>query len=180
MQIYLFLATGFEEIEAITPIDIFRRAGIELTTVSISSQKEVVGAHGVTVLADKVFDEIQFETNALLFLPGGMPGTTNLDLHAGLKLLIEKHYAANRPIAAICAAPSVLGKMGLLKGKSATCYPGFEDLLLGASIEDKAYVHSDHVLTSKGPGTAAQFSFYIVEILKGKEIAEALRVGMQF
>ena len=96
------------------------------------------------------------------------------------KLLIEKHYAANRPIAAICAAPSVLGKMGLLKGKSATCYPGFEDLLLGASIEDKAYVHSDHVLTSKGPGTAAQFSFYIVEILKGKEIAEALRVGMQF
>ncbi|MDO9153398.1 MAG: DJ-1/PfpI family protein, partial [Paludibacter sp.] len=124
MKVFLFLADGFEEIEAIAPIDIFRRAEIDLITVSVKNELAVTGAHGVTVLADTLFDEVDFSGNDLLFLPGGMPGTTNLDHHAGLKNLIESQTTQNKMIAAICAAPSILGKMKLLKGKEAICYPG--------------------------------------------------------
>lgn len=175
MKTYFFLANGFEEIEAITPIDIFRRANIEVITVSVSGNKEVAGAHGVSVLADKLFSEIDFSGEYLIYLPGGMPGTKNLDAHVGLKNLIASHVKAGMPTAAICAAPSILGKLRLLEGKEAICYPGFEDQLIGATISSDKIVRSDNISTAKGAGVAIQFALKLVEDLKGK--AEADRIA---
>jgi len=174
MKIFLFLADGFEEIEAIAPIDIFRRAEIDLTTVSIKNELAVTGAHGVTLLADALFSEVDFAENDLLFLPGGLPGTTHLDQHAGLKELIQKQAVEGRKIAAICAAPSILGKLGLLQNKEAICYPGFENLLIDATISDKKIVQSGTVYTAKAAGVSIQFALKLVEELKGKEIADKI------
>ncbi|HET7732489.1 MAG TPA: DJ-1 family glyoxalase III [Paludibacter sp.] len=174
MNAYIFLANGFEEIEAIAPIDIFRRANIEVITVSISDNKEVSGAHGITVLADGLFSEIDFNGDFLIFLPGGMPGTKNLDAHEGLKNLINKQVKAGKPTAAICAAPSILGKMGLLEGKEAICYPGFENQLLGAKISENKIVKSGSISTAKGAGVAIQFALKLVEDLKGKSEADRI------
>jgi 4-methyl-5(b-hydroxyethyl)-thiazole monophosphate biosynthesis len=175
MKAYIFLANGFEEIEAIAPIDIFRRANIEVITVSISDSKEVTGAHGVPILADSLFSEIDFNSDYLIFLPGGMPGTKNLDEHIGLKNLINMQVKAGKPIAAICAAPSILGKMGLLEGKEAICYPGFENQLLGAKISENKIAKSGTISTAKGAGIAIQFALKLVEEVKGK--AEADRIA---
>jgi protein deglycase len=175
MTIYVFLAEGFEEIEAIAPIDIFRRAGIDVVTVSISSTKEVLGAHAITVLADNLFDETDFNFNDLLFLPGGMPGTKNLDSHDGLKKLLKFQVELGRGVAAICAAPSILGKMGLLQGREAICYPGFEDQLLGATLSTEKIVRSGEVNTAKGAGVAIQFALALVGQLKGE--SEASRIA---
>jgi protein deglycase len=175
MKIFVFLADGFEEIEAIAPIDIFRRAGIEVITVSISTQKEVSGAHGISVIVDCLFSEIEINENDLLFLPGGMPGTKNLNAHAGLKNLISMQAQKGEKIAAICAAPSILGKMGLLQGKEAICYPGFEKELAGATLSESKIVKADNIYTAKGAGVAIQFALRLVEELKGKE--EATRIA---
>ena len=174
MKAYIFLADGFEEIEAIAPIDIFRRAGIEVTTVSISSDKIVKGAHGIIVIADNLFDDSNFSDNDILYLPGGMPGTKNLDTHEGLKKLIQKQIDGKKTLAAICAAPSILGKMGLLNGKEAICYPGFENQLFGAILSDKKIVKSDNILTAKGAGVAVQFALKLVEELQGKSLSEKI------
>jgi len=174
MKAFVFLANGFEEIEAIAPIDIFRRAGIDVTTISISNSKEVCGAHGITILADSLFSETDFSENDLIYLPGGMPGTKNLDAHTGLKKLINNQIENKKPVAAICAAPSILGKMGLLKGKTAICYPGFENLLLGATISESKMVKSGIISTAKGAGVAIQFALKLVEELKGKAEAERI------
>lgn len=171
MRIYLFLAEGFEEMEAVVPMDVFRRAGIDLVTVSITDDLKVCGAHGVCVLADKTFAELSFDGDFMIFLPGGMPGTTNLDNHAGLKLLISAHHAKGNKVAAICAAPSILGKMGLLKGREAICYPGFEQLLEGAVVSADKVVSSGNIFTAKGPGVALPFALKLVEELKGAKIA---------
>lgn len=174
MKAYIFLADGFEEIEAIAPIDLFRRAGIEVTTISISNNKTVDGAHGISVIADKLFTEADFSDNDILYLPGGMPGTKNLDAHEGLKTLIENQVAENKKIAAICAAPSILGKMGILNGKEAICYPGFENQLQGAILSESKIVKSGLIHTAKGAGVAIQFALKLVEELKGKKVAEQL------
>jgi 4-methyl-5(b-hydroxyethyl)-thiazole monophosphate biosynthesis len=178
MRIYLFLAEGFEEMEAVVPMDIFRRAGIDLVTVSITNDLKVCGAHGVCVLADKTFAELNFDGEFLIFLPGGMPGTSNLDNHAGLKSLISAQAARGSKVAAICAAPSILGKMGLLNGREAICYPGFEQLLEGATVSADKVVQSGNIYTAKGPGVALQFALKLVEELKGtksaNEVADAL------
>ena len=171
MKAFVFLAKGFEEIEAITPIDILKRAGMEVDTVSITSNKEVVGAHGIIVVADYIFDDADFSDADLLFLPGGMPGTTNLDAHEGLKSLIQEQMHDDKLVAAICAAPSILGRMGLLKGKEAICYPGFEDQLMGATISNNSVVKSGNIVTGKGAGVAVQFALKLVEELKGKDVA---------
>ena len=174
MNVFVFLADGFEEIEAIVPIDIFRRAGINVTTVSVSETFEVKGAHGVKILADKLFSETDFSSNDLLFLPGVMPGTTNLDAHEGLKALLKVQSAKKKAIAAICAAPLVLGKLNLLQGHEAICYPGFEENLLGAKLSDNKVVTSGNITTAKGAGVAMEFALKIVENLKGKEISEKI------
>ena len=135
MKVFIFLADGFEEMEAIVPIDIFRRADIEVTVISISKKKLVRGAHNISVMADCLFTEADFSENDLLYLPGGMPGTKNLDAHEGLKKLLLKQASENKYIAAICAAPSILGKLGLMKGREAICFPGFESQLHGSFFD---------------------------------------------
>jgi 4-methyl-5(b-hydroxyethyl)-thiazole monophosphate biosynthesis len=176
MKVFIFLADGFEELEAIAPIDIFRRADIDVTIISVTNEKLVRGSHNISVLADKIFSEADFSVNDLLYLPGGMPGTKNLGAHKGLKNLILKQAGEHRKIAAICAAPSILGKLGLLKGKEAICYPGFEDQLTGAVLSKEKIVESGFISTAMGAGVAVQFAIKLVEVLKGK--AEAEKVSM--
>jgi 4-methyl-5(b-hydroxyethyl)-thiazole monophosphate biosynthesis len=172
MKAMVFLADGFEEIEAIAPIDIMRRAGIEVTTISVTATKEVRGAHDILLQADCLFGEIDFSNADLLFLPGGMPGTKNLEAHDGLKQLLLKHANEGKKLAAICAAPSILGKLGLLKGKEAVCFPGFEETLKGAILSDKKVVQSGNIITGKAAGAAVEFGLKLVENLKGKSAAE--------
>lgn len=178
MQIYLFLAEGFEEIEAIAPIDVFRRAGFNVTTVSITNDLKVVGAHGIAVMADSRFSEVDFKGDFLIYLPGGMPGTANLDNHAGLKELLMKQASKGEKIAAICAAPSILGKMGLLKQKEAICYPGFEHFLKDARLSSSKIVKANNIFTAKGPGVSVLFALRIVEELKGKQLADHVAQAM--
>jgi 4-methyl-5(b-hydroxyethyl)-thiazole monophosphate biosynthesis len=174
MKVYIFLADGFEEIEAIAPIDIFRRAKIEVITISISYNKTVSGSHGILVIADSLFSEADFNDNDMLYLPGGKLGTENLDAHEGLKDLISKQTLENKKLAAICAAPSILGKMGILNGKEAICYPGFENKLQGAILSENKIVKSGNIYTAKGAGVAVQFALKLVEELKGSELAQQI------
>ena len=174
MKVFLFLADGFEELEAIAPIDIFRRADIDVTIVSVSDKKSVRGAHNIYIQPDSLFSETDFTVNDLLYLPGGMPGTKNLDAHEGLKKLLLSQADKNKDIAAICAAPSILGKLGLLDGKEAICFPGFEDQLTGAKLSKEKIVKSGHFSTAKGAGVAVQFALRLVEDLKGKALSEKI------
>lgn len=177
-KVNVYLGNGFEEVEALTVVDVLRRAGIDVKTISISKTKEVKGAHNITVIADKSFDEIDNNAVDMLVLPGGMPGTTNLEKHEGLKALIREFYQKEKYIAAICAAPSILGKMKLLNSCSATCYPGFEKYLEGAIHSEAPVVRHKHIITSKGPGTAMLFALELVEILIGKDKAESIKESM--
>jgi len=180
MKAYIFLADGFEEIEAIVPIDIFRRANFDVTTVSISNEKTVRGTHGIHLIADSLFSEVDFTDNDILYLPGGMPGTKNLDAHEGLKNLVRKQASENKNLAAICAAPSILGKMGLLEGKEVICFPGFENQLFGAILSDKKIVTSGLIHTAKGAGVAILFALKLVEELKGKKVAKQIADSICF
>ena len=146
--VYAFFADGFEEIEAFTAIDTLRRGGLNVEIVSVTPDEIVVGAHDVSVLCDINFDNCDFFDAELLLLPGGMPGAATLDKHEGLRRLILDFAAKNKPIAAICAAPMVLGKLGLLKGKKATCYPSFEQYLEGAECIDAPVVRDGNIITS--------------------------------
>ncbi len=166
-MVYVFLANGFEEVEALTAVDLLRRAEIQVKTVSIMEDKMVYGAHGIGIEADILFREGLYDKCAMLILPGGMPGTANLCNHRGLKEELEAFYAAKKPIAAICAAPMVLGRAGLLQGHKATIYPGMEEELIGAEVCADRVVVSENLITSKGPGTAMEFALAIIEYLKG-------------
>ena len=170
-KVFIFLADGFEEIEAIAPIDILRRAELDVVTVSISDSKTVTGAHGIKVEADQLFTETTFGENDYYVLPGGYDGMLNLSAHQGVNELLTKQHSEGKKLAAICASPSVLGKLGILEGKEAICYPGFEGKLTGAVISKKSVVEDGNVITGKGPGVAVQFALKIVESLKGKETA---------
>ncbi|MDQ2085627.1 DJ-1/PfpI family protein [Herbivorax sp. ANBcel31] len=178
MNAYIFLAEGFEEIEAVTVIDTLRRAEIDIKTVSMSESLEVKGSRDVILKADILFDENAFEDAQILILPGGMPGTKNLAESSKLADVLKSHAKGDKYIAAICAAPMVLGKLGLLSGKEATCYPSFESYLDGAKIKEDRVVVDGNFITSKGPGTALEFSLKLVEILKGKELSDKLRKAM--
>lgn len=178
MKIYVFLAEGFEEIEAIAPIDIFRRADLNVITVSVTGSKMVAGVHQISVQADQLFDEIDFIGEYFIFLPGGLPGTTHLGKHPGLQSLIIRQAEADGKIAAICAAPSILGNLGLLAGKEAICYPGFENTLKGAAVSTKKMVQADKIFTAKAAGVAIPFALQIVAALKGDEVASAIRNGI--
>jgi protein deglycase len=174
----IYLADGFEEIEALTVVDVLRRAGVEVTTVSITSAKEVRGAHDIIVLADKIYDETDNRGADIMILPGGMPGTANLEKHEDLRALIKEFYHNEKYIAAICAAPSILGKMELLESSMATCYPGFEKDLKGAILSDDLVIRHKNIITSQGPGTAMLFALDLAEILVGKEMVEMLKDQM--
>ena len=178
MKIYLHLAEGFEEIEALSVVDVLRRAKIDVETVSITGKKEVVGTHNIKVITDLLFDDADYSTAEMIILPGGMPGTTYLEKHKGLVEKILEFYRNGKWLAAICAAPSILGKLGLLKGKSATCYPGFENYLIDAVYSEESVVVSDKIITSRGPGTAIYFALEIVKIIKSEKVADKIREGM--
>ena len=179
-MIYTFLATGFEDIEALAPIDIMRRAGLPVETVSITGERIVTSAHAVGFVTDRLLSEIDFEDAELLFLPGGMPGATNLDACQPLREGLVAHYKAGRQIAAICAAPLVLGHLGLLEGRRATCYPGFETELYGADYTAALVEQDGQFITGKGPGAAMELGYVLVERLKDKPTADALREGMMY
>ena len=176
--IFVFLATGFEEIEALTPVDVLKRAGLSVQNVSVMDEQIVLGAHGVPVVADKMFEEIVSEDAEMILLPGGLPGATNLDEHQGLGRLIMSFAEAGKPLAAICAAPLVLGKRGLLVGKKATCYPGFESYLEGAEYTANLVEVDGNFITGKGPGAAMEFAFAIVEKYCGIDKVQELKQGM--
>lgn len=173
---YIFLDNGFEEIEAVTTIDLLRRAEIQLTTVSITGKRMVQGAHNIAVEADVLFDDMDFSDAHMLILPGG---ATRLGKHAGLCELLEKHNNQEGLIAAICAAPSVLGSLGILDGKQATCYPGFESYL-GESYIGGLVVESKNVITAKGPGLSADFAFCLIEKLADAETADKVYDTAQY
>ena len=168
---YLFLATGFEEIEATTTIDILRRAGLNLITVSVEDSLEVKGAHDIVMRADTLLKDNDYTDNQILILPGG---TVRLGEFDFLNNLLVEQNKTGKTIAAICAAPSLLGRLGILKGKEATCYPSFD----GATFVDKRVVVSQNIITGKGPGCTKEFALKIVETLLGQEkmseVAEAL------
>jgi 4-methyl-5(b-hydroxyethyl)-thiazole monophosphate biosynthesis len=178
MKAYIFLAEGFEEIEAVTAIDTLRRAEVDIKAVSISENLEVKGSRDVILKADILFDENQLEDGDMLILPGGMPGTKNLEKDSRLAELLKKYAKKNKYIAAICAAPMVLGKLGLLSDKEAACYPGFEPYLEGAKVKNDKVVVDGNFITSRGPGVALDFSLKLVEILKGKDLSDKLRGDM--
>ena len=171
---YLFLATGFEEIEAIATIDILRRGGVELTTVSITGDLTVLGVHQIPVTADRLFEDTDFIDGDAFILPGGGPGSHNLNANEALKNLLACRNEKGKLIAAICAAPLVLGGLGLLEGKKAICYPGMESYLTGAIITDQPTVTDGNTITGKGPGFAFDFALTILAALQGQETADSV------
>lgn len=177
-KVFIFLADGFEEIEAIGTVDVLRRGGLDVTTVSIYGRWEITGAHQVTVLADKLFSDVDFSDGDLLVLPGGMPGASNLNAHEGLKELLKDYNAQGKKLAAICAAPIVLGGLGLLEGKQATCYPGFETQLTGAEYVKEPVVIDGNITTGRGPGFAVDFGLSLVAQLQGQTMANEVAAGM--
>ncbi len=176
--IYVFFAEGFEEVEALTPVDVLRRGGLNVKTVSVTGNNQVAGAHGVPVVCDTLFEKESFSDASMLVLPGGMPGAQNLSEHDGLRKLILSFNAAAKPLAAICAAPMVYGKLGLLKGKKVTCYPGFEQYLEGADYTARLVEQDGYFITGKGPGAAMSFAFAILEHFCGKDKVRELKAGM--
>lgn len=177
-KVYVFLADGFEEIEGLTVVDLLRRAGVSTEMVSIMEERAVKGSHGIEVMADSLFGQHSYEDAELLVLPGGMPGTLNLGNHPGLCELLIQHETQGKKVAAICAAPSVLGKLGFLKGKKATCYPGFEAQLEGALVSEDKTVVDHNITTGKGMGAAIEFSLKLIEQLCDEETAEKIRIGI--
>lgn len=180
---YIFLAPGFEEIEAITPIDILRRAGMSVTVVAVSAAKEITGAHGISLVADIKIDDVQLGNADFMILPGGMPGATHLHENEKLNTLLKEHAANGGKIAAICASPAVvLAPLGLLDGLEATCYPGFEDACKqhGAKMLDRRVVMTPQIITANGPASAALFALSIVANAAGDTKAEEISEQMLY
>jgi 4-methyl-5(b-hydroxyethyl)-thiazole monophosphate biosynthesis len=175
--IYLFLANGFEEVEALTPLDYLRRCELPVKTVAVENRL-VTGSHQITVMADLLMSDLKPQETEMIILPGGMPGTLNLEKSQGVQEMIDHCAKQGKYIAAICAAPSILGHKGLLNGKKATCYVGFEDQLLGAEYTGEPVVQDGNIITARGAGTANQFAFRLAEILCGRERAETLKAGI--
>lgn len=175
-DIFVFLVTGFEEIEALGTVDILRRAGLSVKTVSLEDTKQVVASHQVPVVADMMFGDVDFSQAELLVLPGGTP---RINDHEGLKKEILAFYNSGKNVAAICAAPMVFGGLGILNGRKATCYPGFEKYLTGAILEtDKAVVVDANVITGRGPGLTFDFALQLVETVCGKAKRDEVAAGL--
>ena len=181
-MIYVFLANGFEEIEALTPVDLLLRAGYEVKTVAIGCENDVkvVGAHGIEVVANLRESDFCDTAPSVVILPGGMPGTLNLGNSATVLSAIQGCAAHGGLLCAICAAPSVLGKAGLLAGKRATCFPEFEEYLFGATVVDEKVVVDGNTVTAKAMGCANEFALAIIEHLSGKEKADGIAASIFF
>ena len=180
-KVYVFLANGFEDVEALIPVDVLRRGGVEVVTVSVTGDSQVVEtAHRVQVVADEMFEDCDFSDADLLMLPGGMPGASNLNNHEGVRQALLKQHAAGKRVAAICAAPLVLGGLGILRGKRATCYPGFEQTLEGATYTGDLFTVDGNVTTGEGPAAAFPFAYELLSQLKDADTANQVATGMRY
>lgn len=178
-MLYMFFANGFEEVEAIAALDVIRRAGIEIESIGIGSDK-ITGSHNITVVCDKTESEISINNNISgIILPGGMPGTTNLMENETVNKFIDYCSENKLLLCAICAAPMILGRKGLLNGIEAICFPGFEEELIGAKISEKFVCRDKNIITSKGMGSAINFGLEIVSTLKGRDAADKLKATLQ-
>ncbi len=180
MKAYIFLAEGFQEIEALSPLVVLRYGGVETQTVSITDDVNVTSVYNIPMKADTVIGAIDLTPEDMIILPGGLPGAYNLAECEVLNALIKSHYAAGGRVSAICAAPLVLGKLGLLKGKKATVYPGFEEHLDGAVLTDGETVVDGQIITSPGPGTAMPFAFEVFRSFVGEEKMLEVQNAMQY
>ncbi len=172
---YVFLAEGFEEIEALTVVDLLRRARLKVETVSIAGTDMVTGSHAISVKADTKIEDVNLRQAGMLVLPGGMPGTKNLAECTELIEMLREFDETNRRIAAICAAPSILGELGLLKNKKAVCYPGNEEKLLGAEVLKEEVVTDGNITTSRGMGTAIPFGLELIKLIVSETEAGAMK-----
>ena len=177
-KVSVILADGFEEIEALTVVDLLRRAQIYVGTVSATDEYIVHGAHGINVQTEDLFEEVNFVESDMIVLPGGMPGTTNLNDHAGVRRVVKDFYEEGKYVAAICAAPTVLANLGILKGKRITCFPTVENQIQGAVITRMPATVDGNIITGRGAGTAIDFELKLIDALSGpdkaREIAEAI------
>lgn len=171
----IFLAPGYEEVEMLTVVDMLRRAGINIDMVSVTETLEVTGSHNITIKADKLFTEADFDSAGMLILPGGMPGTNNLLAYKPLTDKLKEFNNAGKFVAAVCAAPSILGALGILNGRNATCFPGFEEKLTGANYQKKPVVRDGNVITSRGMGTCIDFAGEIITALDSSQKAEEIK-----
>lgn len=178
--VLIFLAEGFEEMEAVVPMDLLRRVGIEVNFISTTEFMQVQGAHSIYMRADALFQESALLSADGIILPGGMPGTLNLLAHEGLRRLILLFHREEKPICAICAAPMILGKLGILAGRTATIYPGMEEHLVGAKHSTAQVCKDGHIITSRGPGTAIPFALALAAIFAGEDAAEKLKRDIIF
>lgn len=179
-MVFVHFADGFEEIEALTAVDILRRADIDVKTVSIMPGLTVTGTHGVQVVCDILFENADYDACEMIVLPGGLPGATNLDEHKGLREKILAFASGEKRLAAICAAPLVLGHAGVLKGREATCYPGVDGELTGAKIATSNVCVDGNIITSRGPATAMDFALELVRALKGDEERDRIAEDMLY
>lgn len=179
-KVYIFMADGFEEIEGLTVVDMMRREKIDIFMVSMNDTPQVTGSHGITIKTDGTMADVCYEEGAMFVLPGGMPGTNHLAASQALGKLLTRAAADGKYVAAICAAPSVLGGLGLLAGKNATSYPGFEDKLTGASCKTDNVVIDGNIITSRGMGTAIEFSAALVALLTDAGTAQALKASIMY
>lgn len=173
-EVCVFLADGFEEIEGLTVVDLLRRAKIDVETVSIMEKKKITGSHQIIVKADKKFEEADFSETKMLVLPGGLTGTQNLNAHEGVRRLILEFNKEGKYLAAICAAPTVFGGLGLLEGKCATAYPSMEDGLTGAKVMCEGAVTDGNITTGRGMGVSIDFALRLIEVLRDKETADQI------
>ncbi|MDO4159625.1 MAG: DJ-1/PfpI family protein [Prevotellaceae bacterium] len=179
-KVYEFLGTGFEDIEALIPLDIMRRGGVDFKLVSITGNKVVESSHGVKIEADLLFEEADLSDADLLMLPGGLPGADNLNAHEGLKKALVEQNEKGKLIGAICAAPLVLGGLGLVKGKRATCYPGFEKFLTGAEYTQELFTVDGNIITGEGPAATLPYAYKLLSILTNEETSRGIQDGMMF
>ena len=180
-KVYVFLGDGFEEIEALTPVDVLRRGKVEVETVSVMGRRDVTGGRGITVTADRLFEDGPLDDACMYVLPGGKPGVDHLQAHGGLRALISgiaREKDVGRILAAICAAPSVLGQWGLLEGVTATCHPGFEELLTGARVTENTVEVCLPFITSRGMGTALPFALTLLSQLRDAGTVENVKKGI--
>lgn len=180
MAIAVFFANGFEEIEALTVVDLLRRAQLEAWMVSVTGEKQVAGSHGISVSMDKTLEEVDFTQVDMLVLPGGMPGTLNLEACEPLMEKVREFDREKKYISAICAAPTILGHLGILEGREACCYPEMEDGLVGAKVSYDRVTVSDHIITSRGMGTAIEFGLQIIGTFLGSAAARTMAEKIVF
>ena len=181
-KVYVFLANGFEDVEALIPVDVLRRGGVEVITVSITGDSQVVEtAHNVQIVADAMIEDCDFSDADLLFLPGGMPGASNLYGHEGVRQAVLAQAKAGKKVAAICAAPAVvLAQLGVLDGKRATCYPGFEQMLTKADYTADLVTVDGNITTAEGPAAAFPIAYELLSQLVSKEVSDQIAEGMRF